>query len=113
MLSLAKLPKPVTRNSFEQRYINEILLPRMATGQYTWWAYEPWRFRLADRTTYTPDFAVVTRDRVIELHETKGSWKAKGAQVTRVKLKTCAEIYHMMKWYGITFRRGKWITEEF
>jgi hypothetical protein len=53
------------------------------------YAYEPIKLRLAKRTYYTPDFAVIRKDRVIELHEIKGHWE----DDARVKIKVAAEKY--------------------
>ena len=105
----ANPPQPPTRNKFEQRYIKEVLEQAKDIER---WYYEPLRFYIAPRTTYTPDFMVVKKKGTIEFHETKGSWRAKGAQVTRVKLKTCAELYPMFDWFGVTFRKGKWVWEK-
>ncbi len=37
-----------------------------------WWAYEAIRLKLADRTTYTPDFVVQRTSGALQIHETKG-----------------------------------------
>lgn len=39
------------------------------------WKYEALRLVLADRTSYTPDFLVITGDCLLELHEIKGFWE--------------------------------------
>ena len=106
-------PLPEFRNKFEERFCKEFILPEVESGEIVWWGYECLRFKLADRTTYLPDFMVQAPDGSMSMIETKGSWKAKGAAVTRVKLKTCAELYHMYDWYGVTHRKGKWVWEEF
>jgi len=54
-----------------------------------WWAFEPVKFRLADRTWYTPDFLVMYGDGTIEVHEVKGFWR----DDARVKIKVAAEMY--------------------
>jgi hypothetical protein len=52
-------------------------------------AYEGVKLRLADNTFYTPDFAVLASDHVLEMHEVKGWWTDDG----RAKIKIAAEMY--------------------
>lgn len=54
-----------------------------------WWRFEALKLRLADKTFYTADFAVMASDGVIELHEVKGHWM----DDARVKIKVAAEQY--------------------
>jgi len=72
------------------------------------YAFEPIKLRLADRTFYTPDFAVITPDLTLEFHETKGFWE----EDARVKIKVAAE-QHPFKFIAIQRKRGEWIREEF
>ena len=45
--------------------------------------------RLADNTFYTPDFAVLAADCVMECHEVKGWWQ----DDARAKIKIAADLY--------------------
>ena len=47
------------------------------------------KFRLADNTFYTPDFALMRPDGQIEIHEVKGFWQ----DDARVKIKVASEMY--------------------
>jgi hypothetical protein len=58
-------------------------------GQVQWYRFEGLKLRLADKTFYTPDFAVMRHDGVMECHEVKG-WMMEDANV---KIKVAAESY--------------------
>lgn len=58
-------------------------------GQVQWYRFEGLKLRLADKTFYTPDFAVMRDDGVMECHECKGFWM----DDARVKIKVAAEMY--------------------
>lgn len=58
-------------------------------GQVQWYRFEGLKLRLADKTFYTPDFAVMRDDGVLECHECKGFWM----DDARVKIKVAAEMY--------------------
>jgi hypothetical protein len=58
-------------------------------GQIQWFRFEGLKLRLADKTFYTPDFAVMRDDGVMECHECKGFWM----DDARVKIKVAAEMY--------------------
>ncbi len=60
-----------------------------AAGEVAWYAFEGMTFKLADRTRYTPDFAVMRSDGLMELHEVKGFWR----DDARVKIKVAAEMF--------------------
>lgn len=66
---------------------------RHKIGDIQWWAFEPIRLRLADRTTYTPDFLVMLADGSMEFHEVKGHMEDDAA----VKFKVASEIYWMFR----------------
>jgi hypothetical protein len=59
------------------------------SGQVQWYRFEGLKLRLADKTFYTPDFAVMRNDGVMECHECKGFWQ----DDARVKIKVAAEMY--------------------
>lgn len=58
-------------------------------GDILWYRFEGLKLRLADSTFYTPDFAVMASDGVMECHEVKGHWM----DDARVKIKVASEAY--------------------
>ena len=101
---LATADWPETRmNQMEQRYANR--LEMLLRGQrISWWAFEPWKFRIGVSTFYTPDFGVVTIEGTIELHETNPTWtsgrmagKAGYREDSRVKIKAAASRYPFLR----------------
>lgn len=58
-------------------------------GNIVWYAFEGMTFKLAADTRYTPDFAVMRSDGLMEIHEVKGFWRDDG----RVKIKVAAEMF--------------------
>lgn len=60
-----------------------------AAGTVQWFRFEGLKLRLADNTFYTPDFAVMADDGVLECHEVKGFW----TDDARVKIKVAADAY--------------------
>jgi hypothetical protein len=75
-------------NRTEQAYA-DLLESRRQAGEILWFKFEGMKLRLADNTFYTPDFAVMLRDRRLEVHEVKGFW----TDDARVKIKVAAELY--------------------
>jgi len=66
-----------------------LLDARRHHGEVLWYKFEGLKLRLADNTFYTPDFAVMAADGVIECHEVKGHWQ----EDARVKIKVAASLY--------------------
>jgi len=58
-------------------------------GQILWYKFEGIKYRLADNTFYTPDFAVMLANGQMEAHEVKGFW----TDDARVKIKVAADMY--------------------
>ena len=79
---------PDEMNKTEQAYAERLELQRMA-GEVLKVQFASVKLRLAKRTWYTPDFYVVTPERV-EFHEVKGGFIRDDAIV---KLKVVAEMY--------------------
>ena len=75
-------------NKAEQAYAAHLELLK-AAGEVLWYRFEGLKLRLADNTFYTPDFAVLAADMVMECHEVKGFWQ----DDARVKIKVAAELY--------------------
>jgi hypothetical protein len=93
--------KPGEMNKLEAKYA-EVLEYMRIEGDLLWWAFEAWKFRLADRTFFTPDFIVMTKDRELEAHEVKAHWE----DDARVKIKVAAEMH------PILFKALKWSKHE-
>ena len=85
------------RNKTEEAYEHEVLRPAMLRGEILWYAFEPRTLRLAERTTYTPDFGVMLADGSLECHEVKGFWQ----DDARAKTKIAAEL-HPFRFVAIT-----------
>lgn len=79
----------------EAAYAREVLEPLKRQGVIREYWHEPVKFRLADRTWYTPDYMVMLASDVIEFIEVKGR-KADGPwceEDARVKFKVAADLY--------------------
>lgn len=59
------------------------------SGDVSWYRFEGMKFRLADNTFYTPDFAVMLTSGDMQMHEVKGFWQ----DDARVKIKVAADLY--------------------
>lgn len=102
---------PGKMNLLEEQYSKHLRL-RQLTGEIHAWHYEPLRFKLADLTTYTPDFLVIMSDGMVEIHEVKGShWE----QHARVKIKVAAAMYPYFTWRAFQKPRVRepWVEEVF
>jgi hypothetical protein len=75
-------------NNLEKAYAAH-LAQRLHLGGIAWYEFEGIKFRLADNTFYTPDFAVMLSDGRMEIHETKGFW----TDDARVKIKVAASKF--------------------
>jgi hypothetical protein len=108
--ALGRLPVGVM-NKTEAAY-DAHLLELERAGEVLWRKFEAVKLRLADNTFYTPDFAVLTRSCVFELHEVKGFWQ----DDARVKIKVAASLYPF-RFIAVTARAkkhgGGWAREEF
>lgn len=87
MYALGRL-KAGAMNKTEQAYDQHLALLQHA-GEILWRRFEGLKLRLADNTFYTPDFAVMAADGVIECHEVKGYW----LDDARTKIKIAAGQY--------------------
>ena len=76
------------RNKTEAAYKNLLEL-RMKAGEILWYRFEGIKFRLADKTFYEPDFAVMLSDGEIQIKEVKGFME----DDAWVKIKVAAEMY--------------------
>jgi hypothetical protein len=81
-------------------------------GEILWYKFEGMKFRLADSTFYTPDFAVMRSDGVLEMHEVKGYM----LEDANVKIKVASSMYPI-RFLAIYARPkkegGGWRVDEF
>lgn len=66
-----------------------LLEQRKHVGEVVWYKFEGLKFRLADNTFYTPDFAVMLDGGQLQAHEVKGYWQ----DDARAKIKIAAGMY--------------------
>lgn len=98
--ALGRLPSG-QMNKTEARYAEHLEAHR-AAGMISWFGFEAVKLRLADNTFYTPDFAVLAKDSVLEFHEVKGFWQ----DDARVKIKVAADRFPF-RFIAVTERRRK------
>lgn len=77
-------------------------------GEVLWYKFEGIKFKLADNTHYTPDFAVMLSDGTLECREVKGFWQ----DDARVKIKVAAELFPI-KFKAVKKDGKAWLVEEF
>ena len=109
-LALGRL-KAGVMNRTEAAYAARLELLRQA-GEVVWFRFEGVKLRLADSTFYSPDFAVMAADGVMEMHEVKGFW----TDDARVKIKVAADQYPFRFVAFKPVAKGKgggWAVEEF
>lgn len=99
--------KPRKMNKTEAAYARHLEALKLA-GDVRWFDFECIKLRLADDTQYITDFAVMTRDDVLEIHEVKGFWR----DDARVKIKVAAANFPF-RFFGITKDKTGWAREEF
>lgn len=75
-------------NQYERAYA-AVLEKRKLAGEIQEYHFERYKLRLGQACYYTPDFAVVRADGVLEFHEVKGFWE----EDARVKIKAAADQY--------------------
>ncbi len=109
-LALGRL-KAGKMNQTEAAYAERLRALQHA-GEILWHRFEGIKLRLADNTFYTPDFAVLAADGVMELHEVKGFWQ----DDARAKIKIAADQYPF-RFIAVRVRPkkdgGGWAVEEF
>lgn len=107
MQALGRLPAG-RMNKTEAAYA-ELLAARVHCGEIVEFKFESLKLRLADRTWYTPDFAIVLPDGAREIHEVKGHW----TDDARVKIKVAAELYPHYLFIAVRRVKGEWVREVF
>ncbi len=100
-------------NKTEAAY-ESVLRDRLHAGEIQWYKFEGVKLRLADKTFYTPDFAVMAKDGTMEIHEVKGSLKFIQDDA-KVKIKVAAELYPFKFFLLAPIAKkhgGGWVTQE-
>lgn len=87
VLALGRM-KSGEMNGLESKYA-AMLEDRKIAGEIAWYKFEGITLKLADNTRYTPDFAVMLSDGVMEMHEVKGFWR----DDAKIKIKVAAEMF--------------------
>ena len=93
-------------NKTEAEYAG-MLEARKRAGEVAWYAFEPFKIRLADRTFYDVDFGVMLADGRLQVHEVKGGWITDDG---KVKLKVAAEHFPA-EFFLCQKAKGKWTIE--
>ena len=75
-------------NKTERNYAG-YLESRKMIGEIQYYAFDSIKFRLADKTFYSPDFIVLKASGELEAHEVKGHWE----DDARVKIKVAASMH--------------------
>lgn len=110
LLALGRL-KTGQMNKTEAAYSASLDLMKYH-GDVLWFRFEGVKLRLADNTFYTPDFAVMAKDGVLEMHEVKGHWQ----DDARAKIKIAADAYPFrFKAFKVVPKKngGGWSVESF
>jgi hypothetical protein len=100
-------PERGVMNQTEARYAGKLEADRQA-GSILWWAFEALSFTLAARTTYRPDFMVMTAACEVELHEVKGFWE----DDARAKIKIAASMFPF-RFVAVQWVKKRWVYESF
>jgi hypothetical protein len=95
-------------NKTELNYA-DLLVRLQLTKHILVYRYESIKLRLAENTTYTPDFEVVRPDGSIEFHEVKGGYIREDAWL---KLKIAAELFPEFTFYLCQYKNKCWSTKK-
>lgn len=110
VLALGRL-KSGQMNKSEAAYATALEAARNAQ-EIVWYQFEGITLKLADGCRYTPDFAVLRADGVMEMHEVKGYWQ----DDAKSKIKVAAEKFPFV--FKAVYKQAKkdgggWRIEEF
>jgi len=104
-------PRDRGMNKTETKFSHRLEALKRA-GTIVDWRFEALKFRLADMTTYTPDFLVISADGSITLIDTKAYWKKAGkvgiTEDANVKIKVVAEQYPWFAFQTTWEQDGGW-----
>jgi len=96
-----------TMNKLEAAY-GMLLEAQKRREEIVDWLYEPVTLHFAPRTTYTPDFMVVTNEGEVQFHETKGFMRDDAV----VKIKVAAAKFWHFRFFLVKSGKGGWSIEE-
>lgn len=119
-MQTACLIQPVEMTKPERAFELTLLRPRMQVGELQWYAFEPMKLKLANNTTYTPDFMALDKAGKLWVFEVKAWWKGSGGKPgrvgfqedARVKVKVAARAYPFLLFRVVWMRDGVWQEEE-
>lgn len=97
---------PGQMNKLEAKYASH-LEELLRLGEILEYKFDALKLRLADKTFYTPDFFVLTKELELEIHEVKGFWE----DDARVKIKVAASLYPF-RFKAVQWKK-EWVFEEF
>lgn len=92
-------------SKWEEQYASRLETLKRA-GEIRDFKFEPMRILLANKTTYLPDFLVVSNSGYLEFHEVKGFIR----EDALVKFKIAAEMLPMFDFLMITKHNSSWET---
>ncbi|APQ14761.1 DUF1064 domain-containing protein (plasmid) [Pseudomonas oryzihabitans] len=97
-------------NKTEAAYAQHLALLKHA-GEVLWFEFECIKLKFFDNTHLTPDFALMTADGLLELHDVKGA-RAIVQEDAKVKMKWAADRYPFRICYVFPVKGGGWEIEE-
>lgn len=127
LLPLAEAREVSIAMNDEERKFAHHLDHRCANGDILKWWFQPWKFLLADKCSYTPDFVILHNDRTLEIADVKAYWKASkkalaknakakgGVHVeddAKVKAKVAARMWPVFRWTYRYRLDGEWKSED-
>ena len=96
-------------NRLESAYAAELEC-RKLSGEIEHYAFECVKLRLADMTYLMPDFIVLMKNGLIEIHDVKGSFFP---EHNRVKWKVAVDQYPWFIWVLVRRKNGMFEFERF
>ncbi len=96
-------------NKTERAYMNRLEAEKQS-GRILWYRFEGIKLKLADKTFYTPDFAVLAPDGELQFHEVKGS-KFIFQDDAKVKIKVAANMYPF-RFFVAFLTKNAWDIQE-
>lgn len=92
-------------NKTEAAYAAHLGAEKFA-GRVLWWKFRAFKLRLAESCFLDVDFAVMTADCVLQMHDVKGSMRIV-TDDAKVKMKVAAEEYPFQFFYALK-ENGAW-----
>lgn len=95
-------------NKLETKYAHHLEMRKLA-GAIRDYRFESMKFKLADKTYYTPDFLVIEADDSVTLIDVKGHHE----DDARVKAKVAAKDFPWFRFQSMRWADGQWQVEDF